>query len=273
MLHCTKCGKGPLLFLIHGAGSDSSYFAMAVEHLQKDHRVVTYDRCGCSKSIWIDGCDPKKRPERFSIEQQVQDAKAVLDALPAEKAVVAGVSAGGIIALQFAWQYPQYVSGLILYEPPFAMEEPQKEKFRQWLTELQRESEKKHIASALLKFHTALGGTDPDAPGISLQKQGQNMENLKVFLYYEMQEFLTYGERQENRIPLTVPCILGAGTKDAAGICSQAAFSNAKALGCCLSRVDGYHNFAQERPQQFAAWIRNNSRQLEIQASDASGRF
>lgn len=257
-LYGIKCGKGPLLLLIHGAGSDSSYFSMAMEELKKDHMVAAYDRCGYSKSKFKDDCRTEDYAVRYSIEQQVQDVKAILDALKTKNAAVVGVSAGGIIALHFAWQYPECVTKLILYEPPFAMEQPYKEKFGQWLAVLQEAAEKKRIASAMLQFHTALGGTDPEAPGISLQQQAQNMENLKIFLYYEMKEFLTYGERHENGIHLSIPCVIGAGTKDADGLCSQAALTNAKVLGCRLSQADGYHNYAQERPKQFAVWLRNN---------------
>lgn len=264
-LHVRKEGEGPVLLLIHGAGSDASYFADAAECLRADYTVVTYDRCGYSESVFSKEEKSAVDVSRYRVEQQALDVKAVLDALMTQTALVVGISAGGIVALEFAQQYPEYVSELILYEPALAVCEPHISELADWREQLQEAAAQKRISKALLIFVKALGGIDKGAPQKSLQQQYQNLMNLKVFLQYELQDFLTYSDRLKEDFCLDMPCVLGSGRLDTDGIISKAAETNAKKIGARLSMVDGYHNFAEERPREFAEWIYRVIRELRTE--------
>lgn len=263
-LHCRKEGQGQVVMLIHGVGCDSSCFDSAIEYLKRYFTVVSYDRCGYSGSVFFDE-EKQEQMQRFETKQQCEDARAVLDAMQTREAIVVGVSAGGIVALELADRYPEYVSKLILYEPPLAVEEPYRDRLDQWRKELQEAARQKRTSRALLIFMKALGGIDPEAPGKSLQQQGQNLENLRVFLYKELQDFLLFWERKGKRIRPSMPCMLGAGRMGETGLFSRAAQGNAQKLGCLLDYVEGYHNFAEEQPKKFADWIRRTVDVLDLQ--------
>jgi DNA-binding SARP family transcriptional activator/pimeloyl-ACP methyl ester carboxylesterase len=69
-------------------------------------KVVLYDRRGIGFSA---------APERgYSLLAGVEDVRAVLDAVGAEKAVLWGLTDGGPMAIAFAVRYPERVAGLIL---------------------------------------------------------------------------------------------------------------------------------------------------------------
>jgi pimeloyl-ACP methyl ester carboxylesterase len=70
-------------------------------------RVITYDMRGLGLS------DPVAGPP--TLEERMDDARAVLDAVGSEQALVFGVSAGGPIAALFAATYPPRTAGLVLY--------------------------------------------------------------------------------------------------------------------------------------------------------------
>jgi pimeloyl-ACP methyl ester carboxylesterase len=104
-------GAGPSVLLIAGAAGDAGYYDALADILATDFTVATYDRRGYSRS---------PRPEgwsKTSIEEQADDAAALLTALGMAPATVFGSSAGGPIALDLALRHPDTVRGLVLHEP------------------------------------------------------------------------------------------------------------------------------------------------------------
>jgi esterase len=103
-------GSGEPILLIHGAGSDATFWGGALDELAQLGRVIAYDRRGCSRS---------EHPESYtatSPQEQAADAAGLLEALEATPAVVVGRSLGGMVALELARTYPHLVRGLVLLE-------------------------------------------------------------------------------------------------------------------------------------------------------------
>src|SRR5688500_13379567 len=85
-------GAGPPVLLVHGLASDAEAQAPVAEALAADARVVAYDRRGYGGS---------GAPEAYAgttVEEQAEDAAALLRALDAAPAVVAGDGFGALIA-------------------------------------------------------------------------------------------------------------------------------------------------------------------------------
>jgi pimeloyl-ACP methyl ester carboxylesterase len=106
-------GAGPPLLLIHGTGGDGGSWRGAVEHLQRRHQTIVYDRRGFSRS----GGAP--HPSRDYYRRHADDAVRLLDELRIPSVAVCGWSSGGLVALELAVLHPDRVSSLIVYEPPF----------------------------------------------------------------------------------------------------------------------------------------------------------
>lgn len=100
-------GTGPPVLLIHGAGDGLRSFEALTDVLAEDHRVISYSRRGYEGA----GAPATAHGQHHT------DAAAVLDALDADSAVVAGHSAGGRIAVDVALERPELVAGLVLAEP------------------------------------------------------------------------------------------------------------------------------------------------------------
>jgi pimeloyl-ACP methyl ester carboxylesterase/class 3 adenylate cyclase len=71
-------------------------------------RVVVLDKRGNGLSDRVTGA--------ASLEERMDDVRAVMDAVGSERAVLFGVSEGGPISLVFAATYPDRVDALVLYE-------------------------------------------------------------------------------------------------------------------------------------------------------------
>ncbi len=82
-------------------------FAEFAESLAQFARVVMLDRRGTGLS------DPVSNPP--TLEERMDDVRAVLDAVGWERAVIWGISEGGAMAMMFAATYPERTRALLLY--------------------------------------------------------------------------------------------------------------------------------------------------------------
>ena len=100
----------PPVILIHGASVNLRDMDIALgEALSKDRFVVMVDRPGRGYS---------ERPENgHSLEKQAALIKGVADTLDVEGPVVVGQSFGGAVALNYALQYQDEMTGLVLLAP------------------------------------------------------------------------------------------------------------------------------------------------------------
>jgi 3-oxoadipate enol-lactonase len=102
-------GHGPPVVLIHGHGSDRRLWDFQVPALvEAGYRVIRYDVRGHSQS--------SVPPTGFTWENYALDLRGLLDRLDVSKAHVVGLSMGGGIALQFALDFPERVSSLVLVD-------------------------------------------------------------------------------------------------------------------------------------------------------------
>jgi pimeloyl-ACP methyl ester carboxylesterase len=105
-LYWDQAGQGPPLLLIMGLAYPSQMWHRTRPLLAERYRTIAFDNRGSGRS------DVPQGP--YSIEAMASDAAAVLDAADVRSAHVYGVSMGGMIAQEFALQYPDRVRSLIL---------------------------------------------------------------------------------------------------------------------------------------------------------------
>lgn len=111
-LACSARGTGTPVLVVHGIASDSRDWAQFAGVLERSARLVLYDRRGYGDS---------GAPEPYAgttVEEQAQDAAAVLAAVCEEPAVVVGDGLGALVCLDLAKRHRSLVRGLVLHEPP-----------------------------------------------------------------------------------------------------------------------------------------------------------
>jgi len=99
-------GQGSPVLLIMGLGYSSLLWHRIRPELARRFRTIAFDNRG----VGLSGVPPGP----YSIPTMATDAAAVLDAAGIAQAQVFGVSMGGMIAQEFALQYPQRTCSLIL---------------------------------------------------------------------------------------------------------------------------------------------------------------
>ena len=93
-------GEGPLIVLIHGITSTSDVWLATMARLAERYTVVAPDLLGHGRSA-------KPRGD-YSLGAYASGARDLLGVLGFERGTVVGHSLGGGIALQFAYQFPEY---------------------------------------------------------------------------------------------------------------------------------------------------------------------
>jgi 3-oxoadipate enol-lactonase len=100
-------GAGTPIVLIPGLQGRWEWMRPTVDALAKHHRVITFSLCDERTSPFP--CDTAK-----AFENYVEQVDLALDRADLDKAVIAGVSYGALIATEFAARHPQRVAGLVL---------------------------------------------------------------------------------------------------------------------------------------------------------------
>lgn len=99
-------GQGAPVLLMMGLGWPSNMWHRTRPVLTARYRTIAFDNRGAGRS------DVPSGP--YSIATMASDAAAVLDAAGVESAHLLGASMGGMIAQEFALQYPTRVRSMIL---------------------------------------------------------------------------------------------------------------------------------------------------------------
>jgi class 3 adenylate cyclase/dienelactone hydrolase len=107
-------GEGPLdVVIVPGyvshleIGFENPAIRKMTERLVKFARLIVFDKRGTGMSDPVDSAP--------TLEQRMDDVRAVMDAAGSERAALIGVSEGGPMAILFAATYPQRTQALVLY--------------------------------------------------------------------------------------------------------------------------------------------------------------
>jgi pimeloyl-ACP methyl ester carboxylesterase len=101
-------GQGPAILLSHGYAATCRMWDAQVAALAPRYRVITWDMRGHGQS------DSPGDPARYSAELTVADMAALLRHCGVERAVIAGLSLGGVMSLGFHIAHPEMVRALVL---------------------------------------------------------------------------------------------------------------------------------------------------------------
>src|SRR5215469_5209514 len=107
-IECAVLGEGPAVLISHGAlgGFDQGLAGIASGFFgERSYRFLAVSRPGYLRTPPEVGKTPEEQADAFA---------ALLDALKVDKAIVAGISAGGPPSLQFALRHPDRCAALLL---------------------------------------------------------------------------------------------------------------------------------------------------------------
>ena len=104
-------GAGEPLVLAHGYTASLDMWREQIPALSAKHRLVIYDTRGHGATT-----APADMDAYGLARDYVADQAALMDHLGIDRAIVGGLSMGGMIAQEFALQHPQRVKALLLFD-------------------------------------------------------------------------------------------------------------------------------------------------------------
>jgi pimeloyl-ACP methyl ester carboxylesterase len=108
-----RSGEGPPIVLVGGALADRSAAAELAAHLAPSFTAIAFDRRGRGDS---------EETAPYAVEREVDDIEAVIAAAGGH-AFVFGHSSGAVLSLESARTFPDLITKLALYEPPFIVDD------------------------------------------------------------------------------------------------------------------------------------------------------
>jgi pimeloyl-ACP methyl ester carboxylesterase len=109
-----EAGEGPMLVLLHAAGSTGAQWRGVLGALGDKYHTITPDGWGHGKSsFWPD-------PETLLHDDQADLVKRILDEVGVARFDLIGHSYGGGTAIRFVLEHPEMVRSLVLIEPMVA---------------------------------------------------------------------------------------------------------------------------------------------------------
>ena len=104
-------GQGDAVVLIHGVGLDHNMWERQVERLKTQFQVITYDMLGHGQSA--------HPPDERFLGDFVRQLHHLLVNLELRNVAIVGFSMGGLVAREFAIQYPEMTTKLVLMNTVF----------------------------------------------------------------------------------------------------------------------------------------------------------
>ncbi|HYU13998.1 MAG TPA: alpha/beta fold hydrolase [Stellaceae bacterium] len=228
--------KAPPILLSHGYGATSRMWDGQVAAFADRWRLILWDMRGHGQSG-----DPRD-PAAYSQALSVADMAAVLDACGVERAIIGGLSLGGVMSLAFHLAHPGRVRALMLFDTGPGFRNP--EARRQWNERAEaraRQLEEKGLAKAgggaetRLGRHRSAAGLAGAARGMLAQHDSSLIDSLPaiavptlVLVGADDKNFLAAADYMAGKIPGAQKAVIpGAG--HAANLDQPAAFNRAVA--------------------------------------------
>ncbi len=202
-------GAGPALLLSHGYGATCRMWDGQVAAFADRYRMILWDMRGHGQSG-----DPSD-PALYSAGLTVGDMSAVLDACGVGRAIIGGLSLGGVMSLAFHLAHPARVRALLLCDTGPGFRNP--EARRQWNARAEaraRDLEAKGLADAHGGAETRLGrhrsarGLAGAARGMLAQHDSSLIDSLPdiavptlVLVGSDDRNFLAASEYMAGKIP------------------------------------------------------------------------
>ena len=105
-------GEGPPVLLVHETAATGAAWEPVAAALSERSRAISYDRRG-----WGASSAPEEY-RRTTVEEQSEDAAALIEAVADSPAAVCGAGIGAVIALDLLLRRADLISAAVLIEPP-----------------------------------------------------------------------------------------------------------------------------------------------------------
>lgn len=254
-------GDGPPVLFISGATGDAGHWTEVADALANEYTILTYDRRANSRS---------PRPENWTsapVEEQADDAAALVRKLDLAPAVAYGNSGGATILTNLVLRHPDVLRAAILHEPPFiAVSSNPEAAMASLQTAISEGMAEGGPSRAVERFLRHVGG-DRVYQSLDPEMRTRMLGNGETMFGIEMEGIFAYMPTSEQLAHVRVPCAVVAGVdnRDPAAThhwMYEASQWLANKLGALFLETPGAHMPQATHPRALAEVLRPLIHQL-----------
>lgn len=258
-------GSGPSLLFIQGATGDGGTFDRVADLLADEFTVVTYDRRGNSRS-------PQPADwETTSMDEQADDAAALLRSLDLAPAAIFGTSGGAIILLDLLSRHPDIVRGAIVHEPPLVSLLTNAAELGTMLQTRTQEAMARGGPRGAMEMFLRTEAGDENFERLAPELRDRMLGNAELFFSLELQAFVSYVPDLQALRRVTVPVDVVAGMDHPEYYTYEVARRVADGLGIELHEIPDKHVPYFDDPQALADGLRPFLRRVSERAARTGG--
>lgn len=201
----TEAGDGPPVLCAHGSLMDRSMYAPQLDALSDDYRIAAYD---------LRARTERYHP-RYDLWDLVEDCRAVMEGLDMDKPVLVGMSMGGFMALRFAMEYADQLSGLVLIDSMAEPHDPDDVELYRGMVEEVRDEAVAPRSLAETVTHFLFGETTREENPELVEHWVDRWATYPgEALYYEIESWLDRGDVTDDVADLDIPALVIHGEED-----------------------------------------------------------
>ena len=260
-LYYERRGHGTAVVFVSGATGDAGHWAAVADVLSSEFMVVTYDRRGNSRS--------PRAPDWMAttVDEQADDAAALIRRLQLEPVIALGTSAGAGIVVNVALRHPSVLRGVVLHEPVFQSGVTDADVVRAARRAVIDEGLTKGGPRAAIEAYLRSVAGDNVYDSLDPALRERLLGNAEVLFGIEMAPFIAYEPTPDELASMRVSRAVTAGADnrhpDAPGHWRyESAQWLAARLATDLVELPGAHMAYLSQPRAFAEAIRPVLREL-----------
>lgn len=234
-----KYGEGKkIMLIVHGAATEALGFEDFINLLGEEWTVFVYDRRGYGKN---------DSASDYNFLEQANDLKVVADYINKPFTLFAH-SLGSSIALAYAYQHPQLISKLILYEPFLAGILPKEHWYYGLLDKTKLFLKDGKRADAMNLFFSIISYEKEKRRPLSRQLLLTMRKNFDVFFEGEFIDSTLF-KLEYKELPM--PVYVGLGEQSRGGVVEEGIVLLKEKVDFEFFNTCGAHNMYYDRPQEF----------------------
>ena len=243
-------GQGQPVVLINGLKADHINWALIVNELMSDYQLILLDNRGTGQTLYDENTS-------FSVEEMAKDIHNLLDYLKINSAYIVGHSLGGAIAQSFAYQFPEKVKKLFLFNTFEHFNDFSKNLFHETLKLHEQNARPGEIINQFLPFAFPKDYLTKKFVDLVITTSNEYPYAQSMIGYKHQYQVLTKFNSTNLSNKIKVPTIVVGSLQDQ--ICPyEESVSLAKKIpDCILMTLTGGHASNVEEPKLFASIIKN----------------
>ena len=240
-------GDGPPLLLGHSLLLDGRMWDALVPRLARAYRVYNIDARAHRRST---------TPGPFTLEDLADDWLALIDQEQIDRALLCGLSMGGMTAMRLALRAPHRVAAMALLDTSADPEPPVQRRAYRLMGEIQRRVRLDPLLAPLVRRKMFGATTRSERPDIVERGVSLVLENEPRLLYPAVRAVFDRPSIAQHLKDIHTPTLVIVGEEDVATPPSRSERIAAAIPGAILTRIRGAgHLSAMEQPDAVAAHL------------------